>query len=146
MLVVLLLVIVGGLLYLVNKYYWKPKRLIKWYQTTLEVMGYNVLVFPYQPFKIMLLENQKYNEKEYNDAFYDEKHNWKKYDVIISNTSYMITLIFINPRLLKYLFAPEKNYIFHKSHLNKYGFKLALGNTMILNEGWSWKRKRKIIS
>jgi cytochrome P450 len=44
------------------------------------------------------------------------------------------------------MFAPEKNYIIQKSHLNKYGFKIALGNTMILNEGDIWKRKRKVLS
>ena len=58
----------------------------------------------------------------------------------------MITLIIIQPRLLKYLFAPEKINIIQRSHLNKYGFKIALGNTMILNEGDVWKRKRKVLS
>lgn len=69
-------------------------------------MGYNVLVFPYEPHKIMLVENQKYNQKEYNDAYHDEKYNWKNYDIILSNTSYMITLIFINPKLIKHMFTP----------------------------------------
>ena len=94
----------------------------------------------------MLLENQKLNEKEYGDCFYDQKNSWKKIDVVISNTSYMITLIFINPRLIRHMFTPEKNYIFHKAHINKFGFKLALGNTMIMNEDDAWKKKRKILS
>jgi cytochrome P450 len=33
-----------------------------------------------------------------------------------------------------------------KSHLNKYGFKIALGDTMIMNEGDVWKSKRKLLS
>lgn len=56
MLMVLLVALLCGVAcYFVNKYYWKPKRLISWYKNTLEIMGYNVLVFPYKPFKIMLL-------------------------------------------------------------------------------------------
>lgn len=45
------------------KYYLRPKMVSKWYKDTLEIMGYNVLSYPYEPFKIMLLENQKHNEK-----------------------------------------------------------------------------------
>jgi hypothetical protein len=58
----------------------------------------------------------------------------------------MVTLIIINPKLIKHLFSPGKEYIFQKSHLNKYGFKMTLGNTIIMNEGDIWKRKRKLFS
>lgn len=47
------------ILILVGLYYYKyhlhPKRLIKWYHDTLLGLGYKVLVFPYNPHKIMLL-------------------------------------------------------------------------------------------
>jgi cytochrome P450 len=66
--------------------------------------------------------------------------------VVISNTSLMVTLILVNPRLIKHLFAPEKNSLIQKSHLNKYGFTIALGNSMIMNEGEAWKNKRKVLS
>lgn len=64
---------------------------------------------------------------------YDEKYNYGGVDVIISNTSYMVTLILLRPTLIKHMFTPEKNYLIQKSHLNKYGFKLAMGTTMIMN-------------
>jgi hypothetical protein len=64
MVIVLLLAGVLTLLVLYYyKYHVKPKRLMRWYRETLEVMGYNVIAFPYEAHKIMLLENQRFNEK-----------------------------------------------------------------------------------
>lgn len=132
--------------YLYYLHWWQPNKLFHWYQHTLEAIGYRVLVYPYQPFKISLTESQKLCEQEHQDAFHHEKHVWPNYDVVISNTSRQLTLTLINPQLLRHFFAPEKNAIFPKSHLNKYGFALVLGNTLILNEGEQWKRKRRAIS
>lgn len=54
-LVIFVMMVLGLGLHFWIKYFIRPKRLIKWYQETLEGMGYKVLCFPYEPFKIMLL-------------------------------------------------------------------------------------------
>jgi hypothetical protein len=123
-----------------------PKRIINWYTSTLEALDYKVIVLPYRPFKISLADIRKYNQKEFGDACYDEKHSWPNYDIVITNTGNIITLILLKPRLLKSFFAPDKQPIFRKSLSNKVGFNLILKDSLILNSKEHWKRKRKIFT
>lgn len=53
--VIIVMMVLAMALHFWFKYFVKPKRLMKWYKETLETMGYRVLCFPYEPFKIMLL-------------------------------------------------------------------------------------------
>lgn len=129
----ILILLIVSLAYSYYFYKIKPGRTIKWYRDTFEALGYNILVFPYHPFRIMHLENQRHNEKEYGDAYHDEKHVWKHYDLVISNVSNKVTIFLINPRLLKHFFANGKEKNFIRSHVNKYGFKMVLGNSLVLN-------------
>jgi hypothetical protein len=52
--IIILAIVVLLTTFYLYKYYIKPKKLIAWYKKTLEIMGFNVLVFPYEPHKITL--------------------------------------------------------------------------------------------
>jgi uncharacterized protein YoxC len=52
--IIILAIVVLLTTFYLYKYYIKPKKLIDWYKKTLEIMGFNVLVLPYEPHKITL--------------------------------------------------------------------------------------------
>lgn len=150
MLWVLVIIIISACLIAAGYFYYrhwvKPNRIIRWYTSIFEGLGYNVITLPYHPFKITLADIRKYNQKEHGDACYEEKHSWPNHDIVITNTGSIVTLIFLKPRLIKSLFSPEKQHVLTKSRLNKAGFTMTLRNSLILNENEYWKKKRKIFT
>lgn len=110
MIPVLIIIIVSTCLlaggYFYYRHWFKPNRIIQWYMSTFQGLGYNVITLPYQPFKITLADIRKYSQKEHGDACYEEKHSWPSHDIVITNTASIVTLIFLKPRLIKSLFSP----------------------------------------
>lgn len=143
---VIALAFLAGAAYFYYKNYFRPRRIIRWYESTFESLGYKVITLPYHPSRITLADIRKYSQKEHGDACYEEKHTWPHHDIVITNTGNIVTLIFLKPRLIKSLFSPEKQHALSKSMLNKAGFNMTLRNSLILNEGDYWKRKRKIFT
>ena len=124
-------------------YYLKPRHEMNWYVNTLQTLGYKVVAIPFQPFKIPLASIHQFNQKEYKDAFYEEKNSWPSHDIVVTNTNNMVTLILLSPRMLMSFFSPEKNHIFVKKTSNKIGFNILFKDSLILNESKHWKQKRK---
>lgn len=60
-LIVVVTIALLGSAYFYFVHWIRPKKIISWYMSTLEGLGYRVMALPYNPFKITLSEIRKYN-------------------------------------------------------------------------------------
>ena len=131
--ILILAVIVGGAR-VAFFYYLKPRHAMNWYVNILQTLGYKVVALPFQPFKAPLDSIHRFSQKQYKDAFYQEKNSWTSHDIVVTNTYDMVTLVLLSPRMLQSFFSPERTRFFVKKTQNKVGLNMLCKGSLILNE------------
>jgi hypothetical protein len=72
---------------------------------------------PIVPFGITMYDHFKRFQLEKKDAFYESKTVLPGYDVIVTNFLDQPHLIFINSKMIKEIFSPDKVYLLPKSNV-----------------------------
>ena len=119
---------------------------MKWYQNTMEGLGYKVGKYEYKPFGASFFEQLITSSKEKGDPYYFVKKEFPENDVFIANLLNQPMIILINPDLIKIFLSAENVLIFPKDKLLISNIQRSLGSGIPFSEGNEWKRKRKIIS
>ena len=101
---------------------------------------------PVQPFGVTMYDHFKKYELAKNDAFFESKNFFPGYDVIVTNLLEQPHIIFINWKMIKELFNPQKVNVLVKSDVGLQLLKAIGGRGFFFSEGEKWKNKRKVMS
>jgi hypothetical protein len=77
----------------------KPKKLMSFYVRLFRQQGYSVIQMPYKALGSGYYQEweENYKNKDRRDSFYNHRHEYYKYDVIVSNLFNKVHLFFMNP-------------------------------------------------
>ena len=80
------------------------------------------------------------------DGLYRFKKDLPSYDVVIWNIIDNLLIEFIHPDLQQEFFSPDRMEFYEKRPLDKGGLSKAMGYGLLISDGNSWKKKRKVIT
>lgn len=80
--------------------YFKPAKRFKKYAKCFENSGFKVYSYPFNPFKISIIETIEKDSLK-GDALKKFKEEYTKYDVLIGNALFTPVLVFLSPEARK---------------------------------------------
>lgn len=123
-----------------------PRRIQAWYKKTLEDLGYKVLNIPFKPFRDPFKDRAIECTQAKSDTFWEEKHLYPNFDVVVTNVSDVVCLILINPDLISELLTPDKVVLHHKMKYFIRGSLTLINGGVAFAEDEKWKKTRKSLS
>ena len=116
------------------------------YRGILKKSEYKVLDFGFVPYASNKFLKWVTNIKKYKDSFYETKHIFPSYDILISNIGDKVLIEFVNPELVKEFYAHEGTTVYEKYKEFLKNAKRSIGSSIVFDEGEIWKRKRKLMT
>jgi cytochrome P450 len=92
------------------------------------------------------VEEEKMMLATKGDVKYKIKTDYVGTDFLITNFFNTVFIIVLNAKIMKELLTPDKVDIYHKLGFVFRGLTSLIGEGLILSEGDSWRKKRKITS
>jgi hypothetical protein len=139
----LLIILLG---YSINRWLIKPMKLKTRYAKHFQDRGYKVLELPFKPTTAPYYLNIFNNAVKNKDPYYQHKHDYFNYDVIVTNVLRQPCVTCINPELILEITGPEKVSILHKKLDSAEVLFSIMKKGLVSIEGNEWRHRRKTLS